>query len=322
MDNASPAPELSESRAEKYVWFDWLMIVAAAAAVLLFVFLPLVIISASTQELGSVQTGAEAAVGAAVLLRVAARRVFRSAARNLMQTVIGAFSRTTTRTITRRVVRMAVKSAAFSAKEGLTANATDDSLPQQSPLIAVATGFGGLFLSFWGILYFSDSALTAPLTEKLSPPLAALLAALPLLIFAALIRGATAITGVEARFHTAMDGLLLQGYFTGAGSFLPLTTDVEYHGPAKATGRTAAIVLAGLLVLHWLLFALGQATGSFACEFSASLVLVYGFVYSFPLHPLDGYYLFSSNRWLWAVYFAVMLISFVRNVSDVFQNIL
>ena len=37
-----------------------------------------------------------------------------------------------------------------------------------------------------------------------------------------------------------IDGILLQGYFTGGLSFLPLTTDMEYRGPAHDAARVAA----------------------------------------------------------------------------------
>lgn len=303
--------------------FERQMFVLGFLMVAGFAFLPLLLVSgyvAGGRELSS--ASAESMVGTGVLLRVAFRRVFRTAARSLFQTTLGTFSRASARTITRRIVRLAVKSTTVMVKDQMKSGDETEDLPRQSATYAIALASVALAMSFYGVLWVIGPVQSAPLIEHLSPIWLAILSAIPMAIFSGLALLASRWQRVEVRFHTAWDGVILQAYFTGAGSFLPLTTDVEYFGERRATGNTALCVLGGLLSLHWILFLVGRASGIWAIEYLGVITLIYGFVYSFPLRPLDGHYLWCSSKWQWAIVWLAMLYSFVTNVSDSIQGIL
>jgi hypothetical protein len=228
----------------------------------------------------------------------------------------------------------------------------------QHPLFAVLLGFAGLFFSLWGILLLVgpsaredlagaevSPALAASLVGNaaagevpgaalasasylglrepvLSAPRAALLGAVPLLVYAGLIALAGRAWRVPLEYHTAADGLILQAYFTGATSFLPLTTDVEYRGAPRANALVALTSLGGMFLLHLLLYQVGRATGSYGLQFAAAMFLLYAFVYSFPIRPLDGQYLWAQSRLLWLAVWAPVLACFVINLPESFNAIL
>lgn len=151
---------------------------------------------------------------------------------------------------------------------------------------------------------------------------AALLAAAPLPIYAGIVWVACAWLGVKVGYRTSIDGLLLQGYFTGAGSFLPLTTDIEFEGERKRVTTVAVIALAAAYGLHLILTALGQAYGHELLEFTGAMFLVYCFVFSFPIPPLEGFYIWKTSKLLWLVVWIPILISFTYNLPAYVQAVL
>ena len=150
---------------------------------------------------------------------------------------------------------------------------------------------------------------------------AALMAA-PLLVHALVTTLAARATGVGVTFRTQLDGLLLQGYFTGAGSFLPLATDVEYRGDEAAKARTATIALLSLLAVHLVLAAVGRGLGLYPFTFAGAAVLMYCFVFSFPLAPLEGHHLWQRSKLLWLAVWLPTLVAFLANMPDVFAEVL
>lgn len=302
--------------------FDVLTLAIGVALVATLLFLPLVLVSGYAGGGGAVgRHSAEAMVGTGVLLRVALRRVFRTAARSLLQTTLGTFSRASARTVTRRVVRLAVKSAAVTVK-GRYGEDDLEGTPRQSLKLALGLSLLTLAGSFYGVLWVIGPEASQAMTGSHSPLSLAALSAVPMLMFTLLVRLFSRWHGVEARFSTSWDGMILQAYFTGAGSFLPLATDVEYHGERRAQAWTASSVLGSLLALHWILHFVGRSSGWWTVEFLGVMTIIYAFVYSFPLRPLDGYYLWSDSKWKWAVLWTAMLVSFIRNVPDSVQGIL
>jgi len=310
-------------------------------AVVAIMFLPLLLIAAfyADPSRASAATGeVEATVGIAVIVRATARRLFRSGAQNVLRVGLGAFTRTTARTMTRRLMRIGVRQLAMLTIASLVrdigssdddreaaeaAAETDAQTPlAQSNLVAVLLGFAGLFCSFWVILILIGEELATTVLQGLPAWQGAALVALPLLLHAVITAVASRFCGVQAHFRTKLDGLLLQGYFTGAASFLPLTTDVEYHGETRQKARTATIVLLTLLGFHFAIAAVGHSLGSAPLQFFAAAILMYAFVFSFPLEPLEGHHLWKQNKLLWLAVWLPTLIVFANDIPNGFSDVL
>jgi len=115
--------------------------------------------------------------------------------------------------------------------------------------------------------------------------------------------------GVPLRHETGFDGGLIQLYFAGAFSFMPLSSDVVIKGTTAERGRVS---LAGILVptavsiALWLVWKLTGETMQ-PVLLASDAFLIYPMVQCFPLDPLDGSRLFRWHRGLWlAVFFFVM----------------
>jgi hypothetical protein len=115
---------------------------------------------------------------------------------------------------------------------------------------------------------------------------------------------------------------LLQAYFTGAGSFLPMTTDLEYKGEGRDRMRLALLALATLYGCHLGLAALHAWSGVAVFGFASSMFLLYCFVYSFPIKPLEGHDIWEHSRVLWICAFVPILASFFFGVPEYFSAIL
>ena len=315
-------------------WIGWLLGLVAC----LILFGPLVAVSsyyARTEHL-SANTAAET-VGIGVILRAMFRRLLRSGARSVMQTTLGTVTRASSRTMTRRVVRVGVKSVTTlfwrSTRTTVVERdvaAVDANSRPQSTWWGLGLGFVALALSLAGVLLVLD--LDQPATDE-GPYMSAvlggmplwmamLLGALPLLVYAALLFAAARRFGVELRFYTGWEALLLQAYFTGSGSFLPLSTDSEIDGPQSARTRMALTGLVGLLILHLICVVASRYFDSYALQYAGGMFLLYCFVFSFPIAPLDGYHLWTSSRWLWLVTWIPILALFILTMPETLHVIL
>ena len=295
-------------------------------------FVPLVLVwSYEDVVAGGITKGAqEATVGIGVILRATARRLARAGSSNILRTSFGAYARAAARALTRRMLKMASRVAVASVTKDVVDR--ERALAEESAreegvidnVLGIVIGFVGLFCSFYGILLIAPGGDVAALTtdQGISHVMAALLGASPILVYAALNLSAGKIFGVRVQLRTAFDGLLLQGYFTGAGSFLPMTTDVDYDGETKQKAKTAASALAGLFVMHLLLAAIGLATGIQVLSFASTTFLLYCFVCSFPIKPLEGYELWQASRLLWALLWLPILTAFIMNLPAEFGAIL
>jgi len=290
----------------------------AAAATVLLLLAPLWLISSIAEENRmSRQTGtlAEAAVGIGVILRATARRVVQFGARGALRTAVSTVLRAIARTVTRRFTRVLLHTSAgtFSrnlANRGMDADAVSSIARSRWSLLI---GVVGLAASFYGSVLVSDQLSRDSITQdfSLAWPAMVVLAALPMIIYAGLIHVAGRVHGATTRFATELDGILLQGYFTGAGSFLPMLTDMVIHGDPKQRGKTALWALGVLYVLHLVTFAIGYLTGNGAALFVASMLLIYAFIYCFPIHPMEGYAIWKYSRLKWCGLFIPILISFL-----------
>jgi len=317
--------QLAEGSPGAPTLFDRLAVMCAVVCLLVFVLLPMLVISHYGGEptLGGMEGPAETTVGIAVILRVTARRLLRTGTRNLLRTTFGTFSRTTSRAVMRRSVRVAVKSLALAGKEAVSDQAEGSEDAPQNPVIAVAVGFVALFASLWVILrYVVSAASQAAILQGTSPELAAFLGALPIIVYALLVHVAGRRWNVEIEYQTGADGLLLQAYFTGAGSFLPLTTDTYYRGNPDDARRVALTALVGLFGTHVLLATLAVWRDSYTIQLAAAMFLIYVFVFSFPIKPLDGNYLWQKSKLLWLAVFLPVLIAFFRNIPESFNGML
>jgi len=300
-------------------------------AVTLLLFAPMLLIHEYEAEAPpeSDVEAAGAAVSVGVLLRALVRRLLRTGSSDVFRTVAGTLFRTSARTLTRRLVRAASRALGGLLAREAVARVSEKSgvsflEARQSPLVAFTLGFAALALSFWGILQIVGPKEAALVTGQgqLSALTVALLAAVPVLWYGLVAFTAGRWTGVTVNARTALDGLLLQGYFTGAGSFLPMTTDVEYEGEPQQQAWTAGSVLGGMYAAHLLLGALAAASGSFALDFASGMFLIYAFVYVFPIRPLEGHYIWRRSKLAWVGFGVPILASFLLMLPEALTGVL
>jgi len=257
-------------------------------------------------------TGATAALGA----------VFRSGARNLLRSTLLAAARATSRTVSRRVVRAVLRVMV----EVLLPRAGGRSTSAESKALGGAAagvlGFGALVLSFLLVVSHVGEDVRAALLGGHSVLLMSVVAAIPLLMYFALLRFGAYLTGATVRIVTSPDGLVLQAYFTLAGSFMPLTTDAEVVGSPQQRGRCALVVTLGLVLVHYLLGGLAAFSGLQLLDQLGGFVLLYAFVFSFPLKPLDGGHIYDWNRGVWLAAWAAVVVSFLSNLPDALYDVL
>lgn len=309
----------------KSATFERLGLVFALSCLLLFVFVPLVLIHfCQSENVGTAtrQSG-EVTVGIAVILRATARRWLRAGSRNLMRTTFGAYSRASARALTRRIVKSVGRILAGLLMKDTWEKAdleedAEEAAPTSRSLLALFLGFVGLCLSFWGVLMLQTSADAAKVTGggEISFLMASVLAGGPMLVYALILVAAGRCWGITIRLQTAIDGLLLQGYFTGAGSFLPMTTDVEYEGPDERKFWVAGAALGSMYVIHMVLYLAALWSESYTLLFASAMFLTYCFVYSFPIRPLEGYHLWSRSKLLWFGFWIPILLSFIRSLPE------
>ena len=274
----------------------------------------------------------EITVGLVVILRATFRRLLRGFSVNFLNTTIGVFGRTSARTITRRFVKFvsrvlfgSIIQDRFDDEESsgsYAANQKEVSTVKQ--IVSLTVGFVGLCLSFWGILHVIPAEHTEALVSSkgLSYFEAAVLAGLPLLAYALLHKTFGKVFNVKTTYCTEIDGLLLQGYFTGAGSFLPLTTDVEYVGDKAGKYKLALSSLIGMLAIFAVLYLVGLVTGIASVSFLGSMFLIYCFVYCFPIQPLEGHFVWAHSKLSWAAVTVPILLAFINCMDPKFGDIL
>lgn len=271
-------------------------------------------------------------VGLIVILRATFRRLLRGLSVNIMQTTIGTFGRTSARTATRRFVKFVGRilfgsilqdsiDDAAKVKKQKEEHMNPSALKQ---LFSLFLGFVGLCLSFWGILHVIPSETAAIIVDSkgLSEFEAVVLAGVPLLAYALLHWIFGRKFGVKTIYCTEIDGLILQGYFTGAGSFLPMTTDIEYYGEKAANCKLAVSGLLGMFCFFWVFYIAGELLDMGSLNFLSSMFLIYCFVYCFPIEPLEGYIVWSSSKLLWVGITLPILLAFMNCMDSTFGEIL
>lgn len=297
-------------------------------AVVICLLLPILIVAQVEHTSTVAPTGnAEVTVGIAMILRASFRRLLRTSTRHLARTAFGTFSRTVARTVTRRFVRVAMHWLISLFSKASFAFATDAQAESRSAMeervrsaCALLVGFAAVAMSFWGVVHVSS--LDDVGTGFLGTRSAYLLAALPVLVYGAVTWALSRGLQLQLRCVTAVDGLLIQGYFTGAGSFLPVATDFEVKGGHRNKAIFGFLAIATLYVVHLVLIYLSQRIESEALTFSAAMFLVYCFVYAFPISPLQGHDVWSFSKLLWLAMFAPILGSFLLNFPNELSQII
>lgn len=128
--------------------------------------------------------------------------------------------------------------------------------------------------------------------------------------------------GITLRHETGVDGGVIQLYFAGAFSFMPLTSDVIIEGDEAQRGK---IALAGLLVPSFIAMALWagwKVTGSIGLLFAADAFLIYPMVQTFPLNPLDGVRVWRWNKLIWFAVFLFIMTGFMLAGSEGLKNVI
>ncbi len=327
------------------VWFDRLLLVLALVLTAVVLLAPVVFMPAlvfELFELGVLPTSSDsagAAVGVGVILRSALRRVLQTGVRNVMQTSMGTFARATARAVTRRVLRIATKSALllFRADAQSPKESEETSASSFGSCLALLIGSLVLAGSFWVILWmlppekqsivvakeaWAPASSNVDRSAAMSLPLAAFLGALPMWIYAGIAFASTRWARVGLTFQTGFDSIAMQAYFTGSGSFLPLCTDSEYDGTPRQCALAAFLSLGGMLGLHLLLQFLHAAFDMPILLFSSRMILLYTFIFSFPILPLDGAHLWRHSKMLWLTCWLVILIAFMMHIPESFNVIL
>lgn len=262
-----------------------------------------------TEGMGEVNVGAT--VGLGVLLRTGGRTMLRS-------TVMGA-ARTMVRALTRRIVRSFLPMMMRLFLPAFRSTLDGREIQRQALWWSLGLGSATLIASFYGVAMLSGNEA---LLGGLSPMEMSLMAAVPLALHYVLFWGIGKLTDVEIELRTDIDGIILQGYFTGAGSYLPLASDIELEGSVRDKGVCAAGVLFGFLVVYTVLAVLGDIFGSRHLDGCAAQVLLYAFVLSFPLPPLDGSDIWAHSRWGWLAIWTAILFTFLVRMPEAFYEIL
>ena len=286
------------------------------AGALLFVPLLAVGVIGSSTPAPTRDANVEAAVGVAVILRAAAHRTVTAALGGVIHATFATAVRAGSRAVLQRLIRTTVLTVL-----GVLAVATPARLRPRLRgswgrlrvnALAVGIGASAMALSCVGVLYGLGPAGDGLTGQAGIPPalVAGVLAASPLLVYAAVHAWSSRRWGVRVDYTTSIDGLLLQAYFTGAGAFLPMATDIETRGEGRDCMRVAALGIGALFGLHLVLHTLALTAGVAALEFASSMALLYAFVFIFPVTPLPGSRIWRCRRRVWLALVIPILASF------------
>jgi len=126
------------------------------------------------------------------------------------------------------------------------------------------------------------------------------------------------------RHETGIDGGMIQLYFAGAFSFMPLTSDVVVEGDLAQKGRISVIGLlapVAVSVALWFAWKLTGETNPWIL-LGADAFLIYPMVQTFPLSPLDGVNVWRWGRARWFGVFFVVMGAFMFIGSEGLKNVI
>lgn len=288
-------------------------------AVVLALFVPIFVMSSLGQGQAAIDHthNEEAVVGIAVILRATARRLLRTASGNVMRTTFATMTRASSRAATRQLIKFSTRIFAGSVVKDATGEAR-----VRRRGVNLGVGLLALAASFYGVLKISGHGAAIQAYTGLGTAALSLLAAFPLLVYAGITLLAARLLGVKVSIASDLDGLILQGYFTGSGSFLPMTTDLIYEGDDASKARVATVSIAGLYVVHLLLALLAVTADIPFASGASSFCLIYCFVFAFPIRPLEGHEIWRRSRLRWLLIWTPILLSFIYALPAEFGAIL
>ncbi len=152
--------------------------------------------------------------------------------------------------------------------------------------------------------------------------LGGLLMVLPLWVIYFMQSGLARSMGITLRHETGIDGGVIQLYFAGAFSFMPLTSDVIIEGDTAQQGKIALAGLIGPSLIAMALWVAWKATGNVLLLFAADAFLIYPMVQTFPLNPLDGLRVWRWNKGIWLVVFVFIMTAFMLAGSEGLKNVI
>ena len=249
---------------------------------------------------------------------VALGAVFRSNGRNILRSSMMSAIRTVMRTFLRRIIRLVLpillRLFLPLFRTGKAKGEKQQSLPQ-----AMILGFVALSLSFFGVLMLGSNNMEI---YNISPVVSSMLAGTAVFFHFGYLFIIAQYLQVKVTMQTPGDGIFLQAYFTGAGSYLPLTSDMKLEGKGEDCGNCSSWTLSALFATSLLFDLIGMFFSSPMLILWGAQLLLYTFVISFPLPPLEGYSIWKYSKVTWFVLFALIFLSFALNLPQEFHAIL
>ncbi len=292
--------------------------IIAVVLVLLCLIAPMFIIQEMTQGVEEATSAATATVALGTIIRSNGRNILKSTFMSAVRTGLRAVTRRLIRTMLPMLLRLFLPTMRTSTKR--TVNALDDM--EQPLFLGLGLGLVSLTLSFYGVVLWHPFLDAGNFAKGLSLFTLSFLAGFNIVIHYAIMAWAGVKYGVKTSLRTSLDGMILQAYFTGALSYLPLASDVVLKGEVKDKASCSTMALVTLLSLSLLLDTLGVLLGWVILEMWAAQLLLYSFVISFPLKPLEGSDIFAHSRLRWAGVFSLVLLTFLLNMPETFYAIL
>jgi hypothetical protein len=256
--------------------------------------------------------------GEVMTATVALGAIFRSNGRNILRSSMMSAVRTVMRTFLRRLIRLVLpillRLFLPLFRTGKVKGEKTQSLPQ-----AMILGFVALSCSFFGVLMLS---VNNPEIYNISPVISSILAGTAVMFHFGYLFAIAQYLNVKVTMQTPGDGIFLQAYFTGAGSYLPLTSDMKLEGEPDDCGNCSSWTLSALLGTALFMDLIGMLLSSPLLTLWGAQLLLYTFVISFPLPPLEGYAVWKYSKSTWIALFVIVFLSFALNLPQEFHAIL
>ena len=253
---------------------------------------------------------------------VAVGAVFRSNSRNFLKSTFMSAIRTALRTWIRRMVRLALPILLRVFLPLLSTKKKKSTEEIHQPIgLALVLGFIALWISFYGVITLHTNISTEVLFG-FSLGVCATMAASTYLLHALLLWTYSHKCETNFRVSTSIEGVLLQGYFTGALSYLPLASDLSIEGSPKGRFDTHLWTIMTMLIASFILHSAGNFFSIPLLLALGTHMLLYVFVISFPLKPLDGSGVFAYSKRMWFLIFVLVMLCFLLNMPEFFYGIL
>jgi hypothetical protein len=183
-------------------------------------------------------------------------------------------------------------------------------------IVNTIVGCLALVASLFGVLYMMADGDQRSVLGSLDIVTFSALGAIPMLVYLLVTPYFARMFNVRVHSELSLSALLLQGYFTGAGSFLPLTNDLSYGGEERQIAKLSFYNLCLLLILHLVFFTIDSFFSLYWCSVLSGMFLIYAFVFSFPMFPLEGHHVWKFSKWKWLTLFLVVIVLFNKSLGE------